>query len=298
VYNLVAEDTVEERIYGILEDKLQEIARSIGRTDEAGNTLEDFRSEILGYLGGCPDYQDLYKQALMDRDYRHTEREMERMMAEALRAREVLNDLTQDLSDFNLEHFKKLEGRYSLAELGAWVRDVILKLGGAAVPDGDFWTLITPESLRQKYRVAPRYERVCFDRSLALRTRNAELGGIGHPLVDALITEGRSPGFEGSVSGAGTEKSVMAHYLVQRRDERGHQRGRVFHFVYDSNRDEVRALSRLDLGHDRLIGSIHTDVSHARERIEAALQNAVMQWLPDRQSRAGLQVSLTGISMC
>jgi len=298
VYNLVAEDTVEERIYGILETKLQEIARSIGRTDEAGNTLEDFRSEILGYLGGRPDYQDLYKQALMDRDYRRTEREMARMMEEALRAREALNVLTQDLSDFNLEHFKELEGQYSLAELGAWVRDAVLKLGGAAIPDGDFWTLITPESLRQKYRLALRCERVCFDREVALRTRNIELGGIGHPLVDALLNEGRSPAFEGSVSGTGTAKSVMAHYLVQRRDERGHQKGRAFHFVYDAANDEVRALSRLDLGHDRLTVSSRTDVSHARERIEAALQDAVMQWLPDRQSRAGLQISLTGVSVC
>jgi hypothetical protein len=298
VYNLVAEDTVEERIYGILENKLQEIARSIGRTDEAGNTLEDFRSEILGYLGGRPDYQDLYKQALMDRDYRRTEQEMERMMEEALRAREALNALTQDLSGFNLEHFKGLEGRYTLMELGAWVRDVILKLGGAAIPDGNFWTLITPESLRQKHRLAPRYERVCFDREVALRTRNADLGGIGHPLVDVLLSEGRNPGFEGAVSGTGTGRSVMAHYLVQRRDERGHQKGRVFNFVYDATRDEVRALSRFDFGEGKLAGNGHIDIPPARERIEAALQDATMQWLPDRQSRAGLQISLTGVSVC
>ena len=36
VYNLVAEDTVEERIYGILETKLVEIAQSIGKVDERG----------------------------------------------------------------------------------------------------------------------------------------------------------------------------------------------------------------------------------------------------------------------
>jgi hypothetical protein len=220
------------------------------------------------------------------------------MMEEAVRAREALNALTQDLSGFNLEHFKGLEGRYTLMELGAWVRDVILKLGGAAIPDGDFWTLITPESLRQKHRLAPRYERLCFDRNLALRTHNVELGGIGHPLVDALLNEGQSPSFEGSVSGTGTGNSVMAHYLVQRRDERGHQKGRVFHFVYDTIKDEVRALSRLDFADTRLAGKSHTDISRARERIEAALQDAVMQWLPDRQSRAGLQISLTGVGVC
>ena len=85
---------------------------------------------------------------------------------------------------------------------------------------------------------------------------------------------------------------------TQRRDERGHQRGRVFHFVYDATRDEVRALNRLEFGDDRLTESSHTDLLRARERIEAALQDAVMQWLPDRQSRAGLQVSLTGVCVC
>ncbi len=90
----------------------------------------------------------------------------------------------------------------------------------------------------------------------------------------------------------------MAHYLVQRRDERGHQKGRVFHFEYDAANDDVRALRRIEFGDDRLTGSDHTDISRARERIEAALQDAIMQWLPDRQSRAGLQISLTGVSVC
>ena len=47
-------------------------------------------------------------------------------MEEALRAREALDNLTQDLGHFNLEHYRKLEGRYSLSELGEWVRTAIL----------------------------------------------------------------------------------------------------------------------------------------------------------------------------
>jgi hypothetical protein len=231
----------------------------------------------------------------MDRDYRRTEREMERMMEEALRAREALNALTQDLSGFNLESFRRLEGRYTLAELGAWVRDAILKMGGSAIPDGEFWTLITPESLRQRYRLAPRYERVCFDRDVALRTRNAELGGIGHPLVDTLLSEVRSPAFEGAVSGAGSGSSVMAHYLVQRRDERGHQKGRLFSFLYDGAKDEVRTICRFDSPGGSGTGNEGIDATRARERIQATLQDGIMKWLPDRQSRAGLQVSLVGL---
>jgi CRISPR/Cas system-associated endonuclease/helicase Cas3 len=68
VYNLVAEDTVEQRIYGLLEGKLREIARTIGKLDPAtGEATEDFRSEILGFLGTSPNYQDLYKKAVLDR---------------------------------------------------------------------------------------------------------------------------------------------------------------------------------------------------------------------------------------
>ena len=170
------------------------------------------------------------------------------MIEEAVRARDALNSLTQDLSSFNLEHFKKLEGRYSLEELGEWVREAVLKLGGAALPDGEFWTLITPESLRQPYRLPPRYDRISFDRELAMRVRNCELAGLGHPLVDALIHELRQPGFQGSVSGKLGGVFIHAHYLVQYRTPAGRLQGRVFNFVYDSLSKEVRTLTRFEIG--------------------------------------------------
>ncbi|MFQ5675467.1 MAG: DEAD/DEAH box helicase, partial [bacterium] len=56
VYNLVAEDTVEEKIYSLLERKLREIAAQIGKIDPlTGETREDFRMEILGFLGSSPN---------------------------------------------------------------------------------------------------------------------------------------------------------------------------------------------------------------------------------------------------
>ena len=297
VYNLVAEDTVEERIYGILETKLVEIAQSIGKVDERGAPTEDFRTDILGYLGSRPDYQDLYKRALVDRDYRWTEKEMQKMIEEAVRARDALNSLTQDLTSFNLEHFKKLEGRYSLEELGEWVREAILKLGGAALPDGEFWTLITPESLRQPYRLAPRYDRVSFNRELAMRVRNCEMVGLGHPLVDALIHALRKPAFQGSVSGKVGAQFIYAHYLVQYRTAPNQLQGRVFNYVYDSQTKEVRILNRFEVGNgmETCGAKEGPDISNARERIESALQNGILEWLPDRQSRAGLQITLIGL---
>jgi len=221
VYNLLAEDTVEERIYGLLDTKLADIARSIGKVDERGQTAEDFRSDILGLLGSRPDYQDLYKRALVDRDYRRTEAELAAMIEEANRAREALAVLSQDLTSFNLDSYRRIEGHHNLAELGTWLRAMVLDMGGAAIPDGPFWTFHVPEALQRKYHLAPRFEGVCFDRATALRARNCEQGGLGHPLVDALVAEAKDPSFPGSVSRMGSGGEIVARYLVKFEDETG-----------------------------------------------------------------------------
>jgi hypothetical protein len=297
VYNLIAKDTVEERIHMLLEKKLQEIAHTIGRVDEEGRPVEDFRSEILGLFGSRPDYQKLYKRALVDRDYTWTEAEMQRMLEDAVRAREALAALTQDLSGFNLESFRELEGRYTLEELGEWVRKTVLRLGGAVVPDREFWTILPPDFLQAKYRLAPRYDRICFDRHLATRTRNCELGGVGHPLVDALLKHVRKPEFGGSVCSFNHPRKLHAHYLVQRRDEKGYLRGRLFNLCYDANAGHIQVESRFDTpGKDDGIGPWgELDVEDAKDRIESALNNEVLTWLPERMSRAGLQISLVGL---
>ena len=194
--------------------------------------MEDFRSDILGYLGSRPDYQDLYKRALVERDYRRTDIELQRMMEDALRAREALDSLAQDLGHSNLEHYRQLEGRLSLVELGEWARAAILKLGGGAVPIGEFWSFICPDSLQRKCRLLPKYEKVCFDRDVALRNRGSELGGVGHPLIDALLEETRSATLAGEVADLGAN-GVFARYLVRRRDDRGLIQSRVITMLYD-----------------------------------------------------------------
>jgi superfamily II DNA or RNA helicase len=188
VYNLVAKDTVEDRIYGLLATKLLAIAQAIGKTDlETGEPLEDFRTEILGYLGSSPNYQQLFRQALLDKDYKRTEREIEEMMRQAQEARDALSQLSQDLTHFNLDHYRKITGQFHLAQLGLWCRESIIRLGGSVLPTGDFWRIVTPDCLKGFSQVNAQYDMVTFDRALATRTKKCELFGIGHPLVDALL---------------------------------------------------------------------------------------------------------------
>jgi hypothetical protein len=204
VYNLVAEDTVEARIYQLLEEKLLEIARTIGKVDAVtGEVVEDFRSEILGFLGSSPNYQDLYKKALVDRDYRRTEREMAEAIERARRASEALRALTQDLDTFNLEHYRTIRGHFTLKDLRVFVERAILRLGGAFIPNGEIVAIETPEVLLSYPGVIPRYREATFERDVAMRRRNVQLLGLGHPLVDALIRHLQRPQQAGDASHLG-----------------------------------------------------------------------------------------------
>ena len=130
VYNLVGQDTVEERIYHLLDGKLLSVAQAIGKTDpQTGEPLEDFRLDILGFLGSNPNYQQLFKQALVDRDYQRTEHQLEEMMRQAQEARTALAELSQDLTHFNLEHYRRITGRFHLEQLGLWCKEAIIRLG-------------------------------------------------------------------------------------------------------------------------------------------------------------------------
>lgn len=211
VYNLVARDTVEERIYGLLEHKLDHIARTIGKIDPATDqATEDFRAEILGFLGASPNYQDLYKKAIVDKDFIRTEREIEEALKYAQEAARAVNDLTQDLSAFNLQDYLQIEGKIGLGDLRAWAEQAILRLEGSVLPDNGTVKIESPIVLQTEHGISARYDAATFDRQVAMKVKRSDLMGIGHPLIDALMAHLRGSAFSGEVTyfrQAGTNES-------------------------------------------------------------------------------------------
>ena len=228
VYNLIAEDTVEERIYNLLEEKLREIAAAIGKVDSRGEVVEDFRSEVLGFLGSSPNYQELYKKALVDRDYKRTEAEIRQAIERAKQASEALRQLTQDLETFDLEHYRKLRGQFSLDDLKLFVQKAVIRLGGTFIPVGsETFRIDTPQALREFPSAAAKYEAITFDRDVAMRKRKVEFLGLGHPLVDALVAYLRSPKWEGSVAalpGTNGNGSASVRWFVTVQMENGKEK--------------------------------------------------------------------------
>jgi len=221
VYNLVAEDTVEERIYALLEQKLLDIARTIGKIDPVtGQATEDFRSEILGFLGASPNYQDLYKKALVDRDYRRTEREITDAIERARRASEALRSLAQNLEGFNLAQYTALRGQFTLNDLRDFCLVAIPRLDGAILPDGEFYRIETPARLQGYPKLERSYRAVTFDRKLAMRRKHAHFLGLGHPLIDAMLVELQKSDVPGTSSVLGSAREalqvqVLAHVTCE-----------------------------------------------------------------------------------
>lgn len=247
VYNLVARDTVEEKIYAILDQKLGEIARTIGKIDpETGKPLEDFRSDILGFLGSSPNYQALYMKALLDKDFKRTEREIEEAMKNAREACKTISSLTQDLTPFNLQDYLQIEGRVTLGDLKEWAEHGILRLGGAFLPNDDAFKVEVPGELQNIRGVSARYEAVTFERQTAMRKKRVELMGIGHPLVDALLSFQQSSSYQGEVtclpggSGAGPVLIIRALVTIEAEAKHAHREVKV---IQIDGQGQVQVLS-------------------------------------------------------
>jgi superfamily II DNA or RNA helicase len=215
VYNLVAQDTIEEQIYHLLDKKLQEIAQQIGKIDAAtGEPREDFRMEILGFLGSQPNYLELYKKALVEKDYARTEQEITQAILKAREASEALLSLTQDLRSFDLQDYLNIEGKFDLGDLKIFIESAVVRLGGSILPRGEFSRIETPKVLQKYSSVLPSYKLVAFDREAAMRKRTAELMGLGHPFVDALIQHLQQVTYPGDVAALGRDPGEDEPFCV------------------------------------------------------------------------------------
>ena len=308
VYNLIAEDTVEQRIYELLEEKLLEIAKTIGKVDpETNEVVEDFRSEILGFLGSSPNYLELYRKALVDRDYRRTEREIAEAIERARESSEALRNLAQELEAFNLEHYRKLESQFTLDDLRVFVEKALIRLGGGILPDGETFRIETPPALRGHPRVSAWYESVTFDRSVAMRKRKTELLGLGHPLVDALMTHLRRPAWNGDVADLrqGNEPpSISTRWLVTAELEDGKVRRTYLNTRIDATNSVGSASTRVDLdslanlADERSKGEPLTkSLEHVKSLAEASLNDWLSRTRAELDGIRGFRVEQIGMTL-
>lgn len=221
VYNLVLSDTIEGRIFLLLDDKLSEIARTLGKVDEQGNIAEDLRAQILGQLSERLNYDRLYQQALSDPELKRTRVELEAALSNAREAREVVFDLFQDLEGFSLDDYQPFSDVSSSM-------DRLVRFMSAAVTDRQQRLIEIDEQTYDLMLVdGARRARFTLNRNSATSRDDLELMGLDQPLVQEELGRWRSLAPEElgiAVEGDGDEAVFLSFWMVEAATGNGERR--------------------------------------------------------------------------
>lgn len=180
VYNLVAADTIEGQIYLLLEEKLQDIARTLGKVDEQGQIAEDLRTQVLGQLSSTLSYDRLYQDAISDPTLKRTRQELEVAVSNANLARQVVFELFQELDRFNLGDYQKFDdkGRGMQRLVNFIARSARLTGWNFIKEVNGRWTLTREGEPKMVFTT---------DRDAALQEETLQLVGLEHPVVNQFM---------------------------------------------------------------------------------------------------------------
>ncbi|QDU80495.1 RNA polymerase-associated protein RapA [Polystyrenella longa] len=186
VYNLVLSDTIEGKIFLLLDDKLKEIAKALGKVDEHGEVAEDLRSQILGQLSERLSYESLYAQAVSDPELKRTRLELEQALSNASEARNVVYELFQDLDGFSLNDYQPFsDTSEGMDEIVRFVRTAAEDEGKAFRPEANGVFVVTTPDNGDPLRFTT-------DRDSSIEAENIDLLGLDHPNVVQYMQRFRS----------------------------------------------------------------------------------------------------------
>ena len=184
VYNLVSADTIEGQIFLLLEQKLVEIAKTLGKVDEFGQVAEDLRGQILGQLSERLSYDRLYQDAVRDPRLVRTRQELEVAVDNARAAREIVWELFQDLEGFRLDEYKQMDdGGEAMARLVRYFQTALARKGAKCIRISD-----THFEVRNGNGSA---FHVTTDREAAKEDEHTSLLGLELPVLKQLLEDDR-----------------------------------------------------------------------------------------------------------
>jgi hypothetical protein len=237
VYNLVLSDTIEGRIFLLLNEKLMEIAKALGKVDENGNVAEDLRSQVLGQLSERLTYDRLYREALSDPELRRTKEELEAALSNASEARKVVFELFQDLDGFSLDEYQPFaDVKPALSRLLEFLRAALSEDGKRIDPREDGSYVVKNDGAEW-----------CFtlNRDAARERPDLDLLGLDHPVVLEAIRRWKElpPERIGVAVGGPDGPGVLTWWLVETRGPSGEHRACVLPLGVS---DDGRRSSRLE----------------------------------------------------
>lgn len=231
IYNLVLSDTIEGSIFLLLNEKLTEIGRALGKVDERGEIAEDLRTQILGQLSVQVNYANLYSAALSDPMLKRTRIELETAMSNAVEARKVVFELFQDLEGFRLDDYKAMDdsqvGMNALVEF--MTEAAAVEKHTFSIRDGNVYACSDDSGAETL---------VSTNREESLGEENIDLLGLDHPIVSGTLSRFKEMPPEElglRVESPDGVRGVLAAWAVEARTEKGHVRRMILSLGVDEH---------------------------------------------------------------
>lgn len=248
VYNFVSIDTIEGAIYLTLEEKIHDIASTLGKVDERGEVAEDLRTQILGQLSTQLSYDQLYRDALSDPQLKRTKEELQVALSNAKTARSVVFELFQDLDRFDLSEYKGLTASTSEIPkrlLATFTAGVEL-IGGSVVSVEDALYEVSYPPLRISKAL------ITLNRDFANSDAKLGLLGFDHPIVVDMMRrlDSRSDTGRAVAARAQDEPFALMIWRIGLFGEKGSVQRRVLRLALSPTGHRIPEKEHLD----RLVG--------------------------------------------
>jgi hypothetical protein len=232
IYNLVLSDTIEGSIFLLLDEKLTEIGRALGKVDERGQIAEDLRTQILGQLSMQLNYASLYSEALNDPLLKRTRVELETAMSNAVEARKVVFELFQDLDGFRLDDYKAMGNpKDGMDALIRFIAD-------AATAESETFTGRGAKMFAWINKDTQNEILLTTERELSLQKESVQLLGLDHPIVAAYLKKFREllPEELGiCVQTPDGTDGVLAAWAVEARGDKGQVKRMIITLAVDGD---------------------------------------------------------------
>jgi len=277
VYNLVAADTIEGQIYLLLEEKLNDIARTLGKVDDQGQVAEDLRTQVLGQLSSTLSYDRLYQDAISDPTLKRTRQELEVAMSNANLARQVVFELFQELDRFNLGDYQKFddEGRGMQRLVSFIARSARIAGWDFRQEDDRRWILVRNGEPNMVFTT---------ERDAALQEETLHLVGLEHPVVNQFMrihsaAESGPRALAGKLNGI-AGGGVLTFWKISTHGKDGQASHHIVRIGMNGDGDRAPWLERLE---DKILGMQAPSVSAEQWKTLAASKKTRLQELLHRE---------------
>jgi len=186
VCNFRTKETVEDKIYGFLEQKIDVAAKALAGI--TGEDPEDIKSSMLGQLESEVDYNAIYKRAIVEQDIDQSKEEIEEGVRKAQLAYEIAtNSLFKDVSGYSFANYEReLKADIDLEALREFTEQFLQHHHRQLQKRDGLIEFLTPENLREP-GIPERFSNVTFDRKAAIENSELVFFALGNPFVDKML---------------------------------------------------------------------------------------------------------------